>query len=99
MLVLLVHSIVQYCRSSQTGRRAGEGQQKTILFLRRRGQVTILAAIRIPPLPGVTPQRELVSRTIIVNGGSISPIVQNRLYCDDWQDADFVSQTSVPIFV
>ena len=34
----------------------GRGQQKSILFL-RMGQVTILAARRIPRLPGVTPQR------------------------------------------
>ena len=35
----------------------GGGQQKSILFLRRGGQVTILAARRISPLPGVTPQQ------------------------------------------
>ena len=42
--------------------------------------------------------RVCVSRTIIVTGGSVSPNVQNCLYYDDWQDADFASQTSVPIF-
>ena len=33
----------------------------------------------------------------LVKGGTASPIVQNWLYCDDWQDAKSASQISIPI--
>ena len=32
------------------------------------------------------PTYYMLKTVLIVKGGSVLPIVQNRLYCDDWQD-------------